>query len=194
MSFGFLAWFDRIGGTMHFVAAPLAASPRTCGSRKGEVAMRPTLDCKLVCVSVLFLGAVLGVAPILPASAQPGDGWTVLLDAENMGDWDLIGETNWRVEDGAVVADNRTSEGNAFLVSKESYEDFMLYVEFWASDDANSGIFFRCFDPAAVTDRTCYEANIFDQREDPTYGTGAIVRQTEVDPMPKAGGKWNTFL
>jgi hypothetical protein len=69
----------------------------------------------------------------------------------------------------------------------------MVYVEFWSSDDANSGIFLRCQDPAAIGDRTCYEANIFDQRKDPTYGTGAIVRFVEVDPMPKAGGKWNTY-
>ena len=35
--------------------------------------------------------------------------------------------------------------------------------------------------------------NIFDQRPDPTYGTGGIVHFAEVNPMPKAGGKWNTF-
>ncbi|MNC95713.1 hypothetical protein D3C83_128990 [compost metagenome] len=39
----------------------------------------------------------------------------------------------------------------------------------------------------------CYEANIFDQRKDPTYGTGALVHIAKVDPMPKAGGKWNTY-
>jgi hypothetical protein len=44
-----------------------------------------------------------------------------------------------------------------------------------------------------ITDRSCYEANIFDQRKDPTYGTGAIVHYVEVNPMPKAGGKWNTY-
>jgi hypothetical protein len=44
------------------------------------------------------------------------------------------------------------------------------------------------------TDRICYEANIFDQRKDPTYGTGALVHIVKVlDPMPKAGGKWNTY-
>jgi len=69
-----------------------------------------------------------------------------------------------------------------------------LYVEFYASDDANSGIFVRCEDPARITDRACYEINIFDQRPDPTYGTGAIVRHAEVSPMPKAGGRWNTYL
>ena len=35
--------------------------------------------------------------------------------------------------------------------------------------------------------------NIFDQRKDPTYGTGGIVNFVEVNPMPKAGGKWNTY-
>jgi hypothetical protein len=35
--------------------------------------------------------------------------------------------------------------------------------------------------------------NIFDKRPDPTYGTGAIVDVAKVDPMPKAGGKWNTY-
>jgi hypothetical protein len=40
---------------------------------------------------------------------------------------------------------------------------------------------------------TC-EANIYDQRPDPIYGTGAIVNFAEVDPMPKAAGNWNTFL
>ena len=70
----------------------------------------------------------------------------------------------------------------------------MMRVEFWASDDANSGIFMRCQNPAKITDETCYEANIFDQRPDPTYGTGAIVKVAKAsDPMPKAGGKWNTY-
>ena len=48
-------------------------------------------------------------------------------------------------------------------------------------------------DPKNIRDRTCYGVNIYDQRKDPTYGTGAIVRHVEVDPMPKAGGKWNTY-
>ena len=66
-------------------------------------------------------------------------------------------------------------------------------MEFWASDDANSGIFLRCNDPTDPRDTKCYEANIYDQRKDPTYGTGALVKFVEVVPMPKAGGKWNTY-
>lgn len=126
-------------------------------------------------------------------SAQTGEGWVTLLDSKTMGDWNQVGESNWRLEDGAVVADKRTSKDPAHLVSKTSYKDFQVYAEFWASDDANSGIFLRCQDPTKITDRSCYEANIFDQRPDPTYGTGGIVHFAEVNPMPKAGGKWNTF-
>ena len=92
-----------------------------------------------------------------------------------------------------MVADKKTSKGNTYLVSKKSYKDFQIYAEFWASHDANSGIFMRCQDVKKIGDTTCYEANIFDQRKDPTYGTGALVKFVEVVPMPKAGGKWNTF-
>jgi hypothetical protein len=133
----------------------------------------------------------LGLAP--PSIAQSGDGWTVMIDGKTMGDWDKLGEANWRPEDGALVADKRTSKDIAYLVSKQKYKDFQIYAEVWASDDANSGIFMRCHDPAKISDSSCYEVNIFDKRPDPTYGTGAIVKFAEVNPMPKAGGKWNTF-
>jgi hypothetical protein len=128
------------------------------------------------------------------AVGQSGPGWVSLFDGKALGEgWDRVGEANWRVEDGAIVADKITSKGTAHLVTKNKYKDFMIHAEFWASDDANSGIFIRCADPKSIGARSCYEVNIFDQRKDPTYGTGAIVNFAEVSPMPKAGGKWNTF-
>lgn len=143
-------------------------------------------------VAVAFAAILFAVSP--SARAQTGDGWTQLFDGKSLGDWDQVGETNWRVEDGAIVADKRTSKDTAHLVSKTKYKDFMVYVEFWSSDDANSGVFLRCQDAKTITDRNCYEANIFDQRKDPTYGTGGIVHFAEtMQPMPKAGGKWNTY-
>ena len=127
------------------------------------------------------------------AFAQDGKGWVTLLDSKNMGEWDRVGKSNWRLENGAVVADKRTNKGSAHLVTKKSYKNFQIYVEFWASHDANSGIFLRCKNPKKVNSRSCYEVNIYDQRKDPSYGTGAVVNYVEVFPMPKAGGKWNTF-
>jgi len=51
----------------------------------------------------------------------------------------------------------------------------------------------RCANPKALTDKTCYEANIFDQRPDPSFGTGGIVHHAKVSTVLKAGGKWNTY-
>jgi hypothetical protein len=138
-----------------------------------------------------LLAASMTFSPI--ASAQSGDGWKVLLDGNSMDGWNKVGDTNWRVEDGAVVADKLGGKDAAFLVSKDKYKDFQLVIEFWASDDANSGIYMRCADAEKLTDRICYEANIFDQRRDPTYGTGGLVHFAEANPQLKAGGKWSTY-
>ena len=123
------------------------------------------------------------------ATAQSGDGWTQLFDGKSMEGFSPTGEANWRVEDGALVADKGKG---GHLVSKNSYKDFHIYAEFWTDEKANSGIFVRC-DPTKIGAKTCYEMNIFDTRPDPTYGTGAIVYIAEVNPMPKAAGKWNTM-
>lgn len=132
---------------------------------------------------------------VATAHAQTGPGWTTLIDAGALSaDWDKLGESNWHVDAGALVADKLPSTTAAFLLTKPAYKNFQLYAEFWASDDANSGIFIRCNDRTHISANTCYEVNIFDQRPDPTYGTGSIVYFAEVNPMPKAGGKWNTML
>ena len=123
----------------------------------------------------------------------PGSGWTTLIDGNaGLDNWTRAGDANWRAEDGAIVADKGKG---GFLISKNSYKDFRLKAEFWADHTTNSGIFIRISDPdpSKVGTRNSYEVNVFDQRPDPTYGTGAIVDTAKVLPMPKAGGKWNTF-
>ena len=106
-----------------------------------------------------------------------------------MNEWNLIGNANWRMQDGVLQAEM----GAGFLVSKKSYKDFQIKAEFWADDEANSGIFIRLSDPKVVTPDNSYEVNIFDKRPDPSYGTGAIVNFSKISPMPKAGGKWNVY-
>jgi len=141
------------------------------------------------------IGIALGFVFAASGCAMMGGGqWTTLLDGmSGMENWTRLGDANWRGEDGAIVADGKTSKDPSYLVSRESYGDVQVRVEFWASDNANSGVYMRCADRGKITDRSCYEANIFDQRPDPTYGTGAIVHIAKVAPMPKAGGKWNTY-
>lgn len=142
----------------------------------------------------VFAAAMLAAVLSSCATGGGGGGSVALVDGtRGLENFNRVGEANWTATDGAIQA-TQGGQTPAYLVSKSPYKDFRMRVEFWASDDANSGIFMRCQDPAKITDETCYEANIFDQRPDPTYGTGAIVKVAPVaQPMPKAGGKWNTY-
>ncbi len=137
-------------------------------------------------IALLLTGfAALSYSP----QASSETGWVTLFDGKNLDNFNQIGDANWRIEDGAIVAD----KGNGFLVSKNSYTDFQIRAEFWVEPDSNSGIFIRCTDPEKIGADNAYEVNIWDMRPDPTYGTGAIVNVAKVDPMPKAGGKWNVY-
>lgn len=121
-------------------------------------------------------------------------GWTTLVDnGKGMENFDQFREANWQVKDDSIYAD-RGGKDPAYLVSKKSYKDFEMRVEFWASHDANSGVFVRCQNPKDIGDENCYEANIFDQRPDPSYATGSIVKVATVPAnFERAGGQWNTF-
>jgi hypothetical protein len=140
-------------------------------------------------MSVLLVAGVIALWHSQDASGQTGPGWINLFDGKSLDNWEKIGDANWRLEDGAVVADR----GNGYLVSKNDYADFELRAEFWVDTVANSGIFIRVTNPAKVGTDSGYEVNIYDTRPDPAYGTGAIGRVAKVDPMPKAGNKWNVY-
>lgn len=141
---------------------------------------------KAAALSAFAVNAAIGQAA--------GDGFVALFDGKNLDHWQGDGKAQFAIEDGAIVAKGKKDPKDiAYLLSKEKYKDFQLRAEFWVSEDANSGIMVRCEEPAKIDAKTCYEFNIFDTRPDPSYGTGAIVFFAEVDPMPEAGGKWNTM-
>jgi hypothetical protein len=126
-------------------------------------------------------------AAFSPAVSARSRGWVPLFDGRSFAGWTPVGDANWRVEGGALVADR----GSGFLVSGESFRDFELQVELFADARTNSGIFIRLQNPDAIAPTSSYEVNVWDDRPDPRFGTGAIVGFASVDPMPKAGGRWN---
>ncbi len=134
--------------------------------------------------------AVIGCAPYAPTQ-----GWITLIDgAAGMENWNITGGGNWRAEDGAIQVDKSSTQGASVLVSKQSFKDFELYAEFWASEDTNSGIYIRAMNPAVVNTSTgAYEAQIWDKNPKPEYGTGSLVNVAEVKTIYKAGGRWNTY-
>lgn len=141
------------------------------------------------------LAAGLMVAAALSGcgSAPSGGGWVTLIDGDRgLDNFNRIGDANWRSEGGAIVADRGKG---GYLVSKNSYKDFVILAEFWAETHTNSGVFVRASDPAKIGADSAYEVNIWDIRPDPKYGTGGIVdfAAVPVPPVFKAGGRWNTY-
>ncbi len=150
----------------------------------------------LLVIAVLFF-AVAEFRSTSDAFAQAGGGWITLFDGKTLDQWQPEAGPNavWRIEDGVIAVEKNDKNPKAIvnLVSRQSFTNFELRAEFWVSDDANSGIYIRCTDPAKVNSKSAYEVNIFDTRPDPSFGTGAIVDVAKAATVLKAGGKWNTY-
>jgi hypothetical protein len=137
---------------------------------------------------VLGLLAIV-VAGFHSAGVSAQEDFTVLFDGSDLDNFNPIGDANWEIVDGVVQADS----GGGFLVTKESYSDFHLTLDFWVDEPANSGIFVRCADAESVNDRNSYEVNIYDTRGDQTYRTGGIVHIAAPSSVVMTGGRWNSY-
>lgn len=125
------------------------------------------------------------------ATMQDG-GWVTLIDGKKgLENFDRIGDANWRGQHDYIVADQGKG---GYLVSKKSYKDFALRVEFWADHTTNSGIHIRSADSKKIASTNSYEINIFDQGPNPVYATGGVPNFAMIRPGAyKAGGRWNVY-
>lgn len=143
--------------------------------------------------SVITMGLLVVALTLTGCASEPSDradtGWSTLFDGSNLDHWNRVGDANWTIVDGVLQSD----AGIGFLVSKRAYADFQIHAEFWADAAANSGIFIRCADARELTPENAYEVNIFDQRPDPSYATGAIVGVAKPATRVRAAGQWNTY-
>ena len=124
---------------------------------------------------------------------QTGGEWITLYDAANpsLEDWNILGDADWQTaDDGSVEA---TGDMLGYLVSKQDYTNFELHVEFWADEPANSGVFLRCSSREMINQDNAYEVNIFDQRPDQTYATGAVVGVAAPSQQMLAANQWNMY-
>jgi hypothetical protein len=118
--------------------------------------------------------------------AKEGNESVCLFDGKTLDGWKVIG-CEAAVQDGAILL----KSGNGVVRTERSYEDFVLEVEWKAlkADNWDSGIYFRCSDPAAgVPWPKTYQANLRKGMEG------------NVDELPGARskglttpGQWNQF-
>lgn len=149
-------------------------------------AIRPWRRTALATALLTLLGACSSDGPSRDAA-----GWLTLFNGTDLSYWTVVGDGNWRVENGALTADQSTDA--SYLVSDLSFDNFELQLEFWVDTEANSGVFIRCADPESIDSTSCYEVNIYDTRPDQTYRTGSIVDVAEPSQFVYTGGQWNRF-
>ena len=140
-------------------------------------------------LTALVLGTLLvGLTTLQPVTSAQG-AWTTLFDGSSLKGWNVVGDANWEVVDGVIQA----NKGTGFLVTPVPYGDFQITLDFWVTDDANSGVFIRCQDPKTIGAANAYEVNIFDKRPDQSFRTGGIVDVAKPASVVMTGGKWNSF-
>ncbi|SNX29384.1 protein of unknown function [Polynucleobacter meluiroseus] len=123
------------------------------------------------------------------ALAQKSDGFIDLMNGGSLSGWNVIGNANWIISKDMI----ESNKPSGYLVSTQSYRNLVIRAEFWVESTSNSGIFIRCQNPQKLSQQSCYEINIWDTRPEQAYATGAIVDVAKVDPVPLAGGRWNTM-
>jgi hypothetical protein len=127
------------------------------------------------------------------SSGPSGPGWTTLIDGDNgLQNFTQLGDANWTASGGAIWADRKiTKDVAGILLSKESYTDFEVYAEFWADEEANSGIYIRVMNQKVVNTKAAYEVQIWDKS--PAMATASVMPPGKASPKFKAANKWSTF-
>ncbi|MCX7137415.1 MAG: DUF1080 domain-containing protein [Proteobacteria bacterium] len=146
-------------------------------------------------ISAIAAGLLLVVVFALAgcASAPSGPGWVTLIDGENgMQNFTTLGAANWTASEGAIWADKKGTADAGILLSKESYKDFELYAEFWADEEANSGIYIRVMNQKVVNTKASYEIQIWDKS--PAMATASLMPPAKAPASFKAANKWSTFV
>lgn len=109
-------------------------------------------------------------------------------ELSNQSNWKVIGDAEWTFENNQITGKSDNTIG--FVITKESFKDYELELDFKPSETINSGIFIRCEsqEPSASE---CYEINVWDLNPNQDYRTGGIVNK--FSPLEKVNTieKWN---
>lgn len=133
-------------------------------------------------ISVFFL-----IALVISCSEETT---SVALFQENGTDWTTDGDAQWRFENNELIGS--LNEGVGFLMTKASYDDFILELEFHPDSTINSGVYVRCKN-REISAKDCYENNIWDLHPKQENRTGAIVGKFPPLKKLETLNKWNTY-
>ena len=81
--------------------------------------------------------------PNMLTSQEKKEGWILLFDGKTLDQWNVTPALAkvWKVVDGTIKAD--LSDAGGTMLTKDTFDNFVLKVEFRAHPDINSGIMLR---------------------------------------------------
>ena len=109
---------------------------------------------------------------------------------ENGDDWIAEGDAHWSFSYNELTGNVNDEVG--FVMTKNTYKDFVLELEFKPDSTINSGIFIRCKN-YELSAEDCHEVNIWDLHPNQDFRTGAIVTKFKPLAIVETIGKWNTY-
>lgn len=158
--------------------------------------------------SVILTGAIVacGIStthafPPEDKAASNGDRWRILLKDDLSEHWTTKG--NWKLEDGVVTLTPRPGEKgwtryDAYLWSKEQYDDFEIEFDYKVEKGGNSGFYFNVgdkSDPVAKgIEVQIYDAPAKEDRKLTDHDSGGVIPGVApTKAAAKPAGEWNTF-
>ena len=109
---------------------------------------------------------------------------------ENESNWIEEGDAYWNFTKDVLTG--KVNDEVGFVMTNDSYKDFVLELEFKPDSTINSGIFIRCKNFEINAD-DCYEVNIWDLHPNQDFRTGAIVTKMKPLAFVETIGKWNSY-
>ena len=141
-----------------------------------------------------FLCAFVSIARLAEAaegSTEPG--FTSLFDGKDISAHFVIkgNPASWKTVEGRILS----TPGGDRIVSKKTYGDFVLRLDFKVSKNGNSGVFFRV---PSIDDGdpwvTGFEAQISNEPRDDSHCTGSLYGVEAVKKRPdESDGVWHSY-
>jgi hypothetical protein len=109
---------------------------------------------------------------------------------EGSNKWFQEGRASWKFDVDQLIG--TSLGGSGFVMTNKTYANFTLTLEFYPDAGVNSGIFVRCKDKN-ISNRDCYEMNIWDYHPDQESRTGSVVTRAKPLINVETAGMWNTY-
>lgn len=173
----------------------ILAKPARDRFRAGAVNCLSSCAAFLLCLPVASFAGEHNVL----TTAEREAGWKLLFDGESLDAWRNYGREDvdggWRVENGEIVL---AEPGAGDIITRETWADFELALDWRISEGGNSGIFILADETDAPIYHSAPEIQILDNErhsdgEIDSHRSGSLYDLVAAHPSAqKPAGEWNT--